>query len=52
MEGRKRGIGDQEGYLLRSRLSCLGAFFLKHTSRGIWERSRENYTKNKEVGIC
>jgi hypothetical protein len=27
-------------------------FFLKHTSRGIGEGSRGNYTKNKEAGIC
>ena len=37
MGGRKREIGDQEGYLSRSHLLCWGAFFLKHTSRGIWE---------------
>jgi hypothetical protein len=52
MGGKERGIGDQEGYLSRSHLLCWGAFFLKHTSRGIWEGLRENYTKNKEVGIC
>ena len=31
------------------RLWCL---LLKHTSRGIGEGSRGNFTKNKEVGIC
>jgi hypothetical protein len=42
---KERKVEDQEGYLSRSRLLGLGAFFLKHTSWGIWEGSRENYTK-------
>lgn len=49
---RKRVGGPSRLNLSRSRLLGWGAFFLKHTSRGIWEGSRENYTKNKEVGIC
>jgi hypothetical protein len=49
MGGRNRRPGRVPIEVSFIMLRCL---LFKHTSQGIWEGLRENYTKNKEVGIC
>jgi hypothetical protein len=45
-------MGLEEKEKQETKQSCQGLMFLKHTSWGIGEALRGNFTKNKEAGIC
>jgi hypothetical protein len=50
--GKKRRRGRRPSKFVKVSFIRLWCLLLKHTSRGIGEGSRGNFTKNKEVGIC